>query len=82
MINAISRVNWLAVLAASVAHFVLGGIWFAVLFGRQYAAAHLVHAGYRPLPLRKRRFFDFAAQPLSSILTANGGPGCTKPVRG
>ena len=31
--------NWLAVLVASIAHFVLGGIWFAGLVGEHYAAA-------------------------------------------
>lgn len=39
MINALSHVNWLAVLAASVAHFILGGIWFAGLVGKPYAVA-------------------------------------------
>ena len=39
MTQALSHVNWLAALAASVAHFVLGGIWFAALFGKQYGAA-------------------------------------------
>lgn len=31
MIDALSHVNWLAVLVASIAHFVLGGIWFAIM---------------------------------------------------
>ncbi len=39
MINAVSHVNWLAVLAASVIHFILGGIWFAGLVSKPYAAA-------------------------------------------
>ena len=39
MIDALSHVNWLAVLAASVAHFILGGIWFGAVVGKQYAAA-------------------------------------------
>ncbi|UJR78535.1 DUF1761 domain-containing protein [Sandaracinus amylolyticus] len=39
MIVALSQVNWLAVVLASVAHFVLGGVWFMGLFGKQYAAA-------------------------------------------
>lgn len=39
MINALSHVNWFAVVVASVAHFVLGGIWFAALVGEHYAAA-------------------------------------------
>jgi hypothetical protein len=53
MINAVSQVNWLAVLIASAAHFVLGGVWFAVLFGRPYAAAlGIAHQPtQRPAPL-------------------------------
>jgi hypothetical protein len=39
MIDALSQINWLAVLIASIAHFVLGGLWFTVLVGRPYAAA-------------------------------------------
>ena len=39
MVVALSQVNWLAVLLASVAHFVLGGVWFTAFFGKQYAAA-------------------------------------------
>ena len=37
--TAIGSVNWLAVLLAAVAYTVLGGLWFTLLFGRQYAAA-------------------------------------------
>jgi hypothetical protein len=34
------EVNWLAVLAATVAAFVLGGLWYSpVLFGRRWQAA-------------------------------------------
>ena len=39
MTNALSHLNWLAILAACAAHFVLGGVWFAALFGKPYAAA-------------------------------------------
>ena len=39
MTQALSQMNWLAILAASVAQFVLGGIWFTALFGKHYAAA-------------------------------------------
>lgn len=39
MLAAFSQINWLAVLAAMVAHFILGGVWFAALFGKQYAQA-------------------------------------------
>jgi hypothetical protein len=36
MSAAFSQINWLAVLAATVAHFFLGGLWYAVLFAKQY----------------------------------------------
>lgn len=36
MIEAISQVDWLAVLAASIANFLLGGIWFVALVGKYY----------------------------------------------
>lgn len=39
MNDALFQVNWLAVLAASVANFLLGGIWFVALVGRFYPIA-------------------------------------------
>ena len=39
LLTALGSVNWLAVLAATAAYTVLGGLWFTLLFGRQYAAA-------------------------------------------
>lgn len=39
MFDAFTHINWLAVIAASVAQFLLGGVWFMVLFKRQYAQA-------------------------------------------
>lgn len=39
MISSLLHINWLAVLAATIAHFVLGGVWFAGLFAKPYARA-------------------------------------------
>ena len=39
MTHAISHLNWLAIFVASVAHFLLGGVWFAALFAKPYATA-------------------------------------------
>jgi len=33
------EINWLAVLAAAVSSFVLGGVWYAALFGKAHARA-------------------------------------------
>ena len=39
MTGAFSQMNWLAVLVATVAHFGLGGVWYMVLFPKQYRAS-------------------------------------------
>ncbi len=36
MINSISTINWLGVLAAFVPYFMLGALWFTVFFKKQY----------------------------------------------
>jgi hypothetical protein len=36
--DAMTRINWLAVLAATFACTVLGGLWFTALFGKAYAS--------------------------------------------
>lgn len=36
MINSISEINWLSILAAFVPYFVLGALWFTLLFKKQY----------------------------------------------
>ncbi len=37
MMNAVSEVNWFAVLVASVATFMLGAVWYMGLFKKAYA---------------------------------------------
>jgi hypothetical protein len=37
MFEAMTQINWLAVLAATFATTVVGGLWFTVLFGKAYA---------------------------------------------
>lgn len=39
MLAAFSQINLHAVLAATVAYFILGRVWFAALFGKQHAQA-------------------------------------------
>ncbi len=39
LLNALSGLNWTAIAMATVASFVLGGLWFTVLFGKAYALA-------------------------------------------
>jgi hypothetical protein len=37
MFDAMTRINWLAVLAATFTTTVVGGLWFTFLFGKAYA---------------------------------------------
>jgi Protein of unknown function (DUF1761) len=39
MFDIISEINWLAVVLATLASFMLGGLWFTALFGKVYAVA-------------------------------------------
>lgn len=48
-----SDISGIGIIAATVASFVLGGLWFTVLFGRAYAAAlgRAHDPGAKPAPL-------------------------------
>jgi len=39
MFNVLATINWLSVLAAFIAYFLLGPLWYLVLFPRSYRAA-------------------------------------------
>lgn len=39
MFDVVSELNWLAIILATVAYFMLGAIWFTPLFGNVYDAA-------------------------------------------
>lgn len=39
MLNVTTEINWLGVLAAFVPYFLLGALWFTVLFSKQYRAS-------------------------------------------
>lgn len=42
--------NWLAILCAGVAYWVLGYVWYSLLFGTVWAAEQTRHRGERPPP--------------------------------
>ncbi|AMY68882.1 DUF1761 domain-containing protein [Frigidibacter mobilis] len=48
-----SDISWIGIIAATVASFMLGGLWFTVLLGRAYSAAlgRAHDPGARPAPL-------------------------------
>lgn len=39
MFDVVSELNWLAIVLATLAYFILGAIWFTPLFGKAYDAA-------------------------------------------
>lgn len=39
MFNALSEINWIAVISGTLAFAVLGGLWFTAIFGKAYAKA-------------------------------------------
>ncbi len=39
VVESFGSINWIGVLLALLAYTVLGGVWFAVLFAKPYAAA-------------------------------------------
>ena len=66
MLQAFTQIHWLAVLVATLAFSLLGGVWFAGLFGKEYLAA-LGRAGDpppKPTPL------FIAGPPLCGFVTA------------
>lgn len=57
------QVNWLAVLAAAVASFVIGFLWYGPLFGKRWMA------------LLGKRAEDMAGTPLAPILVVSFASG-------
>ena len=70
VIVAFWQIDWLAVLAAAVANFFLGGVWFAALFGKRYA--HALGIADRPSQKPAAIFFvgPFVCGALTIVTTA------------
>ena len=41
----LSHVNWLAVIVATIAYFLLGALWYSVLFGKKWAQLVKIDTG-------------------------------------
>lgn len=65
MIDAFAQLSWIAILAAAVAHFVLGGVWFGALVGRHYQVA----LGIADQPAQKPTAIFFVAPFLCGLVT-------------
>lgn len=65
MNDAFAQLNWIAILAAAVAHFVLGGVWFGALVGRHYQVA----LGIADRPPQKPTAIFFVGPFLCALVT-------------
>jgi len=60
----LSNANWLAIIVAAVAYFVLGSLWFSLLFGKQWMALNNI-----PEPTPERREEMKKMMPMMMIKT-------------
>lgn len=65
MTDAFAQLNWIAILAAAIAHFVLGGVWFGALVGRHYRHA----LGIADRPVQKPTALFFVGPFLCALVT-------------
>lgn len=67
VVSALGSVNWIDVLLAVVAYTVLGGVWFAGLFAKPYAAA--LGRESTPKPTQPALFFGGPAVATLFVVT-------------
>ena len=63
--------NWLAILCAGVAYFVLGFVWYSLLFGKIWAAEQVRHCGGEGSAPAKREFVGMLLANFISNLVAS-----------
>ncbi|HEX2027802.1 MAG TPA: DUF1761 domain-containing protein [Nitriliruptorales bacterium] len=68
--DVLSDLNWLAVVVATVAYFLLGSLWYTVLFGRAWARASGVEFAEEEAPSPAIYLAPLLAYLVSAIATA------------
>jgi len=63
--------NWLAILCAGAAYWVLGFVWYTLLFGKMWAAEQARFRGERPPPGGSEMFGKMAGTFICNLLTAS-----------
>lgn len=66
MLHAFAQIHWISVFVATFASALLGGLWFAGLFGKEYAAA----LGREGLPPPKPSALFIAGPAVCGLVTA------------
>jgi len=62
--------NWLAVVAAGVAYWLLGALWYSVLFGKVWAAGLEQQGVKLPSPTRSQLMTKFLGTFVANLVTA------------
>jgi hypothetical protein len=63
--------NWLAILCAGAAYWVLGYVWYSLLFGRIWGAEQTRQRGERPPPTGGEMFGKMAGTFICNLLAAS-----------
>lgn len=69
MILDLAQINWLAVAAAAVASFLIGGIWYAALFGRAWTETY-GFSEEQQRELAERQVVNLLIALLADVITA------------
>jgi hypothetical protein len=62
--------NWLAILCAGAAYWVLGYVWYTLLFGKMWAAEQIRHRGDRQAPAGREMGAKLVGTFVSNLLAA------------
>jgi hypothetical protein len=62
--------NWLAILCAGAAYWVLGYVWYSLLFGKLWCAELVRHRGERPAPSGREMASKLASTFVSNLISA------------
>ena len=62
--------NWLAILCAAAAYWVLGYVWYSLLFGAIWRGGLIRHLGERPLPAPPEMAAKLVATFLANFVAA------------
>jgi hypothetical protein len=70
VVETTTLMNWLAILCAGAAYWVLGFVWYVLLFGKVWAAELRRHSGERPPPTSAEMAAKMVGTFVSNLIAA------------